>query len=144
MKNLTTRVPNYTHHLPLQYSNFCLSREWASLYSHCYQFQNVNVHAEAFSSPKQTILHRQRNTVNQLQLNYFTNIHLLVRGFMKSLCVIIIKLDFEQRSHVYNTVCYNAFSPIDRVIMESQCGITEYCGLIPFLLFFSCTQILYY
>ena len=43
--------------LPLQYSNFCLSRQWASLYSQCYYFQNANVKAEAFSSPKQTILH---------------------------------------------------------------------------------------
>ena len=71
---------------------------------------------------------------------------------MKSLCVITIKLntltdvpyqitvgkafvygcergrvklkDFEQRSHVYNAVRYNAFSPVDpddRVIMEPQC-----------------------
>jgi len=36
MKILTTRVPNYI--FPLQYSNFCLSWEWASLYLHCYYF----------------------------------------------------------------------------------------------------------
>ena len=46
MKNLTTRVPNYTHLLPLQYSNFCLSREWASLYSDRFYFWNANVHAD--------------------------------------------------------------------------------------------------
>jgi len=47
MKNLTTRVPNYT---------------------------------------KTIILHRYLNeikTVNQLQLNYSTNIHLLIPRFMK-------------------------------------------------------------
>ena len=33
------------------------------------------------------------NTVNQLQLNYITNIHLLIPWFMKSLCVITIKLN---------------------------------------------------
>ena len=35
-------------------------------------------------------LHRYRNemnTVNQLQLNYFTNIHLLIPRFINSLCV---------------------------------------------------------
>ena len=26
--------------------------------------------------------------------------------------------DFEQRPRVYNAVCYNAFFPLDRVIME--------------------------
>ena len=40
--------------LPLQYSNFCLSKELARLYSHRYYFKNANVHAEAFSSPKPT------------------------------------------------------------------------------------------
>ena len=80
------------------------------------------------------ILHSYRNeinTVNQLQLNYFTNIHLLIPRFMKSLCVITIKLNtqtnvpyqmtvggwkcvkevaskiFEQWSRVYN----GGFSP---------------------------------
>ena len=67
--------------LPLQYSHFCLTRECASLYLHCYYFENASVHAATFSSPKQNILHRYRNdinTVNQLQLNYFTKIHLLL------------------------------------------------------------------
>ena len=82
-----------------------------------------------FSSPNKTILHRylnEINTVNQLQLNYSTNIHLLIPRFMNRLCVIPIKLntltdvpyqmmvggafvyvcekrvkDFEQRSRVY-------------------------------------------
>ena len=33
--------------------------------------------------------------------------------------------DFEQRSRVYNVVCYKAFFPVDpddRVTMESQCS----------------------
>ena len=70
--------------------------ESASLYLDCFYFKNTNVHADAFSSPKQTILHTYRheiNTVNQLQLNYSTNIHLLIPWFMKSLCVITIQLN---------------------------------------------------
>ena len=64
--------------LPLQYSIFFLSREWASLYSDRFYLKNTTVHADASSSPKQTILHwyrNEKNTVNQLQLNYSTNIH---------------------------------------------------------------------
>jgi len=80
------------------------------------------------------------NTVNQLQLNKSTIVNLLILRFMKSLCFIIIKLntltdvpyqwrwvghlftyvktcersrvkDFEQRSRVYNAVCYNIGFP---------------------------------
>jgi len=35
----------------------------------------------------------EKNTVNQLQLNYSTSIHLLIPRFMKSLCVITIQLN---------------------------------------------------
>ena len=76
---------NFADLLPIQYSNFCLSMEFANLYSDCCYFQNAS--ADAFSSTKQTILHTYRNeinTVNQLQLNYSTNIHLLIPWFMKS------------------------------------------------------------
>ena len=48
------------------------------------------------SSPNQTILHRypnEINAVNQLQLNYSTNIHRLIPRFMKSSCVITIQLN---------------------------------------------------
>jgi len=47
MKDLTTRLPNYmqiyfpystVNLLPLQYSNFCLSSEWTSLYSDLFYF----------------------------------------------------------------------------------------------------------
>ena len=83
--------------------------ESASLYSDFFYFENANVHADAVSSPKQTILHTYRNeinTVSQLQLNYSTNIHLLIPWFMKS------------------TVYITRFFPVDpddRVIMELQC-----------------------
>ena len=43
-----------------------------------------------------TILHTYRNeinTVNQLQLNYSTNIHLLIPWFMENSCVITLKLN---------------------------------------------------
>ena len=33
------------------------------------------------------------NAVNQLQLNYSTNVNLLIQRFMKSLCLITIKLN---------------------------------------------------
>ena len=80
MKNLTTRVPNYTQ-IYFSYSTVTSAD---------------HVHADAFSSPKQTILHRHWNeiyTVNKLQLNYSTYVHLLIPRFMKSLCVITIKLN---------------------------------------------------
>ena len=58
---------------------------------------DVRTIAGALSSPKQTILHRYRNeincTVNQLQLNYSPNVNLLIPRFIKSLCVISIKLN---------------------------------------------------
>ena len=79
----------HTDLLPLQYRNVCLSRDCASLYSDCYYFKNANVHAEAFSSTKQTILQRYWNginTVNQLKLNYLTNIHLLIPRFINIFC----------------------------------------------------------
>ena len=65
-----------------------------------------------FSSPKQTILHRYRNetnTVNQLQLNYSTNIHLTLR-FTKSLFVITIQLFVPYQMKVggaFVAVCEN-------------------------------------
>ena len=45
---------------------------------------------------KKTILHRYRNEinkVNQLQLDYSTNIHLLISRFINISCVITIKLN---------------------------------------------------
>ena len=124
-KNLTMRVSNYTH-IYFPYSNFCLSRQWASLYSDRFYFKNAIVHADAFSSPKQNILHRYRNEinpVNQLQLNYSTNIHLLIPWFMKSLCVITIHLNTLTDVPYKMTVTGAVFlvDPDDRVIMESQC-----------------------
>jgi len=37
MKNLTIKKI-HADLLPLQYSNVCLSRQWASLYSDCFYF----------------------------------------------------------------------------------------------------------
>ena len=105
--------------------------ESASLYSDCFYLQNANVHADAFSSPKQTILHKYRNeinTVNQLQLNYSTNIHLLIPWFMKSSCVITIQLntltDVPYKMMVGGVFVYvrETVDPDDRVIMELQCN----------------------
>ena len=49
-----------------------------------------------FLQQKKHILHSYRNeinAVNQLQLNYSTNVNLLIPRFMKGLCVITIKLN---------------------------------------------------
>ena len=95
MKNITPACTLlHADLLPLQCSNVCLSRQQASLYLDRFYCQNAYVHAyNAFSSPKLIILHRylnEINTVNQLQLNYSTNIHLLIPRFMKRLCVVTI------------------------------------------------------
>ena len=121
-KSYNTCTQLHAYILPLQYSNVCLSREWASLYLDRFHYRTLTyMYAEAFSSPKQTILHKYRNEiniVNQLQLNDSTNVHL-----PRFMCVITIGhlftyvktcervgrvKDFEQRSRIYNTVRYNA------------------------------------
>ena len=47
----------------------------------------------------------ETNTVNQLQLNYSTNIHLLIPRFMKSSFVITIKLNTLTDVPYQMTVC---------------------------------------
>ena len=91
MKNLTTRVPNYTQ-IYFPYNTVTSACQGSGLA--CTRtvsiFRTLNVHADAFSSPKQIILHTYRdeiNTVNKLQLNYSTNVHLLIQRFMK-VCVL--------------------------------------------------------
>ena len=94
-----------------------------------------------------------------MQLNYFTNIHLLIQRFINSLCVITINTPtdvqmtvggeylhkwkpdlgkrlrfdrFEQRLRVYNAVRYNAFfscGPDDHVIMELQCSMFTFIAV---------------
>ena len=62
----------------LQYSNFCLSRESASLYSDRFYFKNANVHADNFRHKNKPFcigIGMKYITVNQLQLNYSTNIN---------------------------------------------------------------------
>ena len=97
MKNWTMLVPIWTQiHFPYSTVTSACQGSGLSLYSDRFYFKNANVHAGALSSPKQTILHMYRNetnTVNQLQLNYSTNVNLLIPRFMNSLCVITIKLN---------------------------------------------------
>ena len=81
-KNHTTRVPNYTQ-IYFPYSAVEL----------LVKAVGYLVHADSFSSPKPKRYLNEINTVNQLQLNYSTNIHLLTPRFMKSLCVVTIKLN---------------------------------------------------
>ena len=97
MKNLTTRVPNYTQ-IYFPYSTLTSACQGSGLA--CTRtvsiFRTLTYMQTRFSSPKQNILHRhwdETNTVNQLQLNYSTNIHQLILQFMKSLSVITMKLN---------------------------------------------------
>jgi len=97
-KSYNTCVPNYMH-IYFPYNTVTSACQGSGLA--CTQTVSIfrtltYMYADAFSSPKQTILHRYRNetnTVNQLQLNYSTNIHLLIPRFTKSLCVITIQLN---------------------------------------------------
>ena len=129
MKNLTTRVPNYTQiYFPYRaVTSACQGSRLACTWTVSI-FRTI-----AFSSPKTKRYLNEINTVNQLQLKYSTNIHLLIPRFMKSSCVVTIKLntltdvpyqmtvggafvyvvktcergrvkDFEERSRVYNAL----------------------------------------
>ena len=85
LKNLTTRVPNYTQ-IDFPYSTITSACQGSLLAC----TRTVSIFRTL------TNMHRYRNeinTVNQLQLNYSTNIHLLIPRFMKILCVITIKLN---------------------------------------------------
>ena len=69
MNNLTTRIPNYTQ-IYFLYSTVTSACRGSRLA--CIRTVSIFMHADAFSSPKQTILYSYRNetnTVNQLQLN---------------------------------------------------------------------------
>ena len=95
MKNLTTHVHNYTQ-IYFHYSTVTSACKGSGLA--CSRtvsiFLNASVHADALSSPIQTRRYQnETNTVNHLQLDYSTNIHLLIPRFMKSLCVVTIKLN---------------------------------------------------
>jgi len=60
MKNLITRVPNYTQ----------IFFSYSTVMSACH-FKNANVHADVFSSPKQTILHSYRNEINAVNQLFY-------------------------------------------------------------------------
>jgi len=128
MKNLTTRLLNYMH-IYFAYSTVTSACHGSGLAcTRTVSIFKTLAFLDAFSSPKQNILHRYLNEINTVnQPNYSTNVHLLIPRFMKSLCVITIKLntltdvpyqmtvggafvyvcekdrfiDFEQRSRVY-------------------------------------------
>ena len=92
LTNLTTCVPNYTQ-IYFSYSTVTSACQGRGLACSC----NVTIFTcrQVFIT-KTKCLYRYWNeikTVNQLQFNYFTNIHLLIPRFMKSLCVITITLN---------------------------------------------------
>ena len=84
-------VPNYTQ-IYFPYSTLTSACQGSGLA--CTRsfsiFRTLTYMQTRFRQQKQTILHSYRNeinTVNQLQLNYSTNVNLLIPRFMKSLCV---------------------------------------------------------
>jgi len=93
MKNLTTHGPNSMQSY-FPYSTLTSTSQGCACTRTLLFLELLwNVHAKAFSSPKETILHLYRNeiiTVNQLQLNYLTNMHLLIPQFINSFYVITI------------------------------------------------------
>ena len=97
MKNLTTRVPNYTQ-IYFPYSTVTSACQGSGLA--CTQtvtiFTKLTYMQKRFLHQNKTILQRYQNEINtviQFQPNYYTNIYLLIPRFMKSLCVITIKLN---------------------------------------------------
>ena len=56
-------------------------------------FKTLTYMQTRFRHQNKPLYRNEINKVNQLQLNYFTNIHLLIPRFIKSLCVIPIKLN---------------------------------------------------
>ena len=150
MKNLTTRIPNYTQiYFPYSIVTSTCTRTVSIFLTLTYmqtrfRHQNkpfyVDFGMKYISKSIATLLFYQHTPIDS--------------RFMKRSCVVTIKLnkladvpskwrwsgylftyvttcewgcvkDFEQRSHVYNAVGYNGFFPVDpddRVIMESQCS----------------------
>ena len=115
MKSLTTRVPNYTQ-IYFPYSTVTSACQGSGLAC------TLNVSIFRTLTYMQTHFRHQNyrneiNTVNQLQLNYSTNVNILIPRFMKGSCVIAIKLDtltdvpyqmtvggaFVKRGRVYST-----------------------------------------
>ena len=94
MKNLTTRLLNYMH-IYFAYSTVTSACHGSGLAcTRTVSIFKTLAFLDAFSSPKQNILHRYLNEINTVnQPNYSTNVHLLIPRFMKSLCVITIKLN---------------------------------------------------
>ena len=123
MKKLTRPVPNYTH-IYFPYSTVTSACQGIGLA--CTRTVSVFrtlTYMHVFSSPKQTILHRyqnETNTVNQLQLNYSTNIHLTLR-FTKSLFVITIQLKTLNWCPIPNDsgwgICLRMWKPVKEIAL---------------------------
>ena len=89
MKNLTTRVPNYTQiYFPYSTVMFaCQGSRLACTLTVCI-FRTLMYMQTRFRHQNRYL--NEINMVNNLQLNYSTNIHLLIPRFMKSVCVVTI------------------------------------------------------
>ena len=85
-----------------------------------YNYTHIYYYAYAQNKPFCIDLYRNKiNTVNQLQLNYSTNMHLLIPWFMKSLCVITIKLN-TLRDVLYQMTVGGAFVHVCENLWKSR------------------------
>ena len=77
-------------------------------------FRTLTYMQTRFRHQNKPLYRNEINTVNQLQLNYFTNIHLLIPQFMKSLCY-NHKTKYTDRCPIPNNAGrYNAFCVVIR------------------------------
>ena len=107
-KSYNTCVPNYMH-IYFPYNTVTSACQGSGLA--CTQTVSIfrtltYMYADAFSSPKQTILHRYRNETNtkSIATQLFYQHTILVPRFMKSLCVITIQLN--TLTDVYTKWCW--------------------------------------
>ena len=77
-------------------------------------FKTLTYMQTRFRHQNKPLYRNEINKVNQLQLNYFTNIHLLIPRFMKSLCY-NHKTKYTDRCPIpNNAVRCNAFCVVIR------------------------------
>ena len=143
MKNLTTRVPNYMQ-IYFPYSTVTSAFQWSGLaWTRTNYLRTLMYMQKHFHHKNKPFYRNEINTVNQLQLNYFTNIHLLIPPFINMLCVwwllqnddgwgIGLRMwkpgrgrindfdQFEQRV-ACNIMDFFPVDPDNPVLMESQC-----------------------
>jgi len=120
MKILTTRVPNYMQ-IYFHYSTVTSACHGSGLACTC----TVTIFRTLTNTQKRFFRHQNRhqneiNTVNQLQLNSFTNIHLLILWYINILCDTCITLKLNTLTDVpYQMTMGGAFVYICENLIKS-------------------------